>query len=553
MATPLDTVIHTPVAPDSAVSGHEVVDRAAHNRWARWLWPSFFDVILIALPVWFFGVAGGGVGLLLADGDTGWHIRTGDWILAHRSFIHGDIFSFSKAGEPWFAWEWLSDVIFSALHSSSGLQGIALFGIVAAVLYCGLIFRHMVWRGANMFVAIPLVLLGFGAATVHLLARPHLFTLVLVPAVAWLIQADLRRPGPRIWALVGLALLWANLHGGWLALIALLALTAVGLAAESLLGKRQWKLVRRYCLLALACLAVSLVNPYGWRLHAHIWQYLNADWIKSLVGEFRSPEFRGETMAAYEFILLASGVAAGAQLLRREIVAPLWILFWAHSSLESGRHIPLFVAVALPFLAAEIQRAWDAWAEGRRRNSVAGILNALAAESAPNLTRTSLWPGAVLALTVAGFLPLKSAGGFPSERFPVKLVNQQRDRIAGARIFTEDQWADYLIYRFSPGLKVFFDGRSDFYGKDLTLEYCRMMDAQPDWERLLDKYRFDAVLIRPKMALAAVLKVSPRWRVVQDDGWAILFVPSSAGVPSAGGAFRVALAEKSRPRPNEMP
>ena len=51
-----------------------------------------------------------GVKTLLGDCDTGWHIRTGEWILANHQAPMRDMFSFSKPGDPWFAWEWLSDI-----------------------------------------------------------------------------------------------------------------------------------------------------------------------------------------------------------------------------------------------------------------------------------------------------------------------------------------------------------------------------------------------------------------------------------------------------------
>src|SRR6516225_1739261 len=70
---------------------------------------------------------------LLADGDTGWHIRTGDFILAHHRVPWTDLFSFSRPPEPWFAWEWLSDVFFSVLYAHAGLDAVA--GL-AAVLRC---------------------------------------------------------------------------------------------------------------------------------------------------------------------------------------------------------------------------------------------------------------------------------------------------------------------------------------------------------------------------------------------------------------------------------
>src|SRR5579862_7188823 len=100
--------------------------------WARILLPSLPDFLFLALLLWLF--AAGGANGLLADGDTGWHIRTGDYILAHHAVPHKDIFSFTRPDAPWYAWEWLSDVIFSALHQAWGVKGIA---FLAGVLVCG--------------------------------------------------------------------------------------------------------------------------------------------------------------------------------------------------------------------------------------------------------------------------------------------------------------------------------------------------------------------------------------------------------------------------------
>jgi len=438
--------------------------------------------------------------------------------------VSGDIFSFTKPGQPWFAWEWLTDVFFALLHNAMGLKGILLFGIIASAVFSGLLFRHMVWRGANLFIALPLTLMGFGSATIHLLARPHLWTMVLVAATAWWIQSDLRKPSPFIWLLVPLTALWTNLHGGWPALIALLGLTAVGVTLE------DWSFVRtkRYLALAAACFSASILNPYGWNLHKHMAEYLAADWIKELVNEFSSPSFRGENMLQFEVLLLGSLLAVGLIAQRREFVGPLWVLFWAHSALVSARHIPLFVGVALPFLADELQRMWQKWVQGAEKKSTAAILDGMARESQPALSRTSVWAIIPFIIITLPQVEIPWPKDFPPERFPVKLVAAHEAEIRGARVFTEDQWADYLIYRFTPDQKVYFDGRSDFYGETLTREYCDAMSARHGWSKVLDKYGFTRVLLKPKTPLASVLKITPGWRVAADDTQAILFVRTQA-------------------------
>lgn len=519
------------------------------GRVARWLMPSLFDLLFVSLPFWFFGLADGGTGLLLFDGDTGWHIRTGDWILQHRQFVSGDMFSFTKPGQPWFAWEWLSEVVFSLLHSTAGMKGILLFGILCSALFCGLIFRHMVWRGANVFIALPLALMGFGSATVHLLARPHLWTLLLVAGSSWLIQADLRRPTKWIWALVPLTAVWTNLHGGWLSLIAIEGLVVAGTALEAWQGAAEWATAKRYLTLVPACLAASLLNPYGWHLHAHMLEYLQANWIKDMVSEFQSPSFRSENVTQYEVILLGSLVVAGWALRRKQFVGPLLILFWGHSSLVSARHIPIFVAIALPFFADEIQGVWTTWTASAKKNSTWRILDNLAGEAQPGLARTSVWSAIPFIVIALPLLPIPWPTDFPSLRFPTGMAARHAAMLKQSRVVTEDQWADYLIYKFYPDQKVYFDGRSDFYGEAATKEYAKLLGAEPGWKSVMDKYGFTVALLKVKSPLSTVLKESRAWQVVEDDGKTIVFRRRAAVVAAVVGGGM----ENTEPGANEIP
>src|ERR1700723_4523556 len=91
---------------------------------ARFL-PSLTDIAFL-MPLIFIFIKLDGARTLLGDGDTGWHIRTGEWILAHHSVPQVDMFSYSRPGAPWFAWEWLWDVVFAMLHQRWGLAGVVL-------------------------------------------------------------------------------------------------------------------------------------------------------------------------------------------------------------------------------------------------------------------------------------------------------------------------------------------------------------------------------------------------------------------------------------------
>ena len=159
------------------------------SRWARLLIPSLSDLFFLAILVWLY-MSSGAVAWqgLLADADVGWHIRTGEYILGHHAVPHVDLYSFSKPSAPWYAWEWLTDVMYAGLHGIAGLKGIVLMAAVLIGLFAWTLVRRMVSREVHLFVALVVALLGVGGSSVHFLARPHLLTLVLLSISVWIIE-----------------------------------------------------------------------------------------------------------------------------------------------------------------------------------------------------------------------------------------------------------------------------------------------------------------------------------------------------------------------------
>lgn len=499
---------------------------AAAGRIRELLLPSFSDWLFAALLGWLF-IAGSGWSVLLADGDTGWHIRAGEFILDQARLPASDLFSFTRAGEHWYAWEWLSDVLFACCYRLGGLKGVVLPAGGVIALYLTLLFRHMLWRRANAFVALSCCLLGAGASGIHFLARPHIFTLLLLSASLWLLDRDREKPSRAVWLLVPLTGVWVNLHAGFLALLACLALQVAGAGLETWWERRSlmraWFAVRRRVALLVACAAATLANPYGIGLHRHVAQYLKSDWIREAVDEFQSPKFRSESAIQFEILLFAGLLAAGLMLRRRQVADALMVVAWSHAALVSVRHIPVFVVAATPILAAEASRWWAGWAQTRPAQSLAGIANALAADFSAGFRRTTPWPALLMLALVFVGAPLRWPRDFPEIKFPVGLVGRQQAHLAGTRVFTSDQWGDYLIYRFYPRQRVFIDGRSDFYGPELGKLYLRVAYGHTEWRGTLDRYRISAVLAPTEWPLASILRQDPAWRLVEEEGPAVLF------------------------------
>ncbi|MDX2149305.1 MAG: hypothetical protein SFV54_01115 [Bryobacteraceae bacterium] len=517
---------------------------ARQSVWLRWLVPSFSDLFFVSVLVWLFVAGSGGWTSLLLDGDAGWHIRVGEYVLDNGKVPSADLFSFTRPGEVWYAWEWLSDVVYGGVHRVAGLKGVVLVAGVVIALFAVVLFRHVLWAGANLFAAMPVVLLAVGASTLHHLARPHVFTLLFFAASLWLIDRDRRRADRWVWVLIPVSVVWTNLHGGFFALVATLGLLTVGTAAEEWVGSRTWTRPLRYALLSAGCLAASVVNPFGIQLHLHIASYLRSDWIRNMVQEFQSPNFRSENLLQAQALLFMGLMAAALLLSRRRFVEVLWILFWAHSALGSARHVPLFAIVAAPVIAFELTRLWNWTFATAAPRSLGRILADLAADNTPGAGRVTVWALAPALLLV---LPLDSRWpkDFPEAAFPVDIVNRYQERLIAGRVFTSDQWADYLIYRSYPRQRVFIDGRSDFFGPELGNEYLQASHAQWRWREILDKYRIDTVLGPPDWPLITLLKGHRDWQLITDSGKAVLLSRRRAA-DRPGGIQR----DASRPNDN---
>ena len=186
------------------------------SQFAIKLLPSLTDFAFL-MPIAFLFGRMEGVKTLLSDCDTGWHIRTGKWILAHGWVPTRDLFSFSRPGEPWFAWEWLSDVLFAKLNSAGGLQAVVLFSILLVSVTFMLLYL-VARRKANALVSIAVTMLAAAASSIHWLARPHLFTLlflVLFYAALERVREGRTRLGgvPYLAILPVATILWTNLLG----------------------------------------------------------------------------------------------------------------------------------------------------------------------------------------------------------------------------------------------------------------------------------------------------------------------------------------------------
>ena len=444
------------------------------------------------------------------------------------------------ASQPWFAWEWLFDIVIGAIHHYAGLNGVVFFSAVLIALTFTLVLRVTLARGATLLVVLPLLLLAVTTASIHMLARPHLLSWLFAMIVFAILDAPSDVSWRRLLWLPLLMLLWANIHGGFLLGFVLLGCFLVDAFIACVADRNSAgagaMLVRLAAVTGLSAFA-TFINPYGFRLYTHIYGYLSDRFLMDHINEFQSPNFHQWAPRCFALLLIVSFAGVAAQRGRIRPAHLLIALFCAYSGLYSSRNLPiaslLIVLIMAPIYSQSIQDASRNEALVPRFRLLLGRYSALS----QRLTSTELrlhwplWPvGAILVGTWicahGGRLGGKQYmdAHFDANRFPVRAASFLASNGIRDPLFGPDSWGGYLIYRLYPANKVFVDDRHDLYGSTFFRKYLQTINVAPGWEKLLNDEDVQWVVIPYQSALANILEITPGWQKRYEDPTAVIYV-----------------------------
>lgn len=512
------------------------------SRWFALLVPSVADLLFAALLL---GLSCGALGrVLLRDAGTGWHIRNGQLMLQTHSITRIDPFSATMSGQPWYAWEWLYDLLIAAVHYVLGLNGVVFSSAAIMAAAFVLVFRLAMRRGGSLPITLFLLVLSLGASAVHFLARPHVLSWLLT--VIWFELLDSAaygaepKKGRRLFFLPVLMLLWVNLHGGFLLGFALLVVYLVGGVIQYFSCPEQRQAIGRWLkqlgLVSVLSLLASFVNPYGYKLHLHIYRYLSDRFLMNHVSEFRSPDFHGVAQQCFAVLLLLTMAALASARRMHQPDRLLATLLAAFSGLYAARNLPvasmLLTLMIAPLLSETIAKAGE-------NAGVASWLRALLSrlhrfglrmEKMELRFHGHLW---IVLVFVCGLWACLHGGRlgstqlinayFDEKRFPVEAAEVIAKRGIREPIFCPDQWGGYLIYRLYPQTKVLVDDRHDLYGEQFFKDYLKVVFVQPEWAKVLDERHVNWVLVEKNSSLGTILEQTSGWKLIHEDGTAMLY------------------------------
>jgi hypothetical protein len=456
----------------------------------------------------------------VTDPDVWWHLKTGQYIAEHKSVPHTDPFSYTRAGEPWVAHEWLTEILLYKLERSTGFGGLI---VVFSAVLCAAFFVLYLRCGPAPYVAGVVTLCAAWATAPVWGVRPQVLSLLLTSL--WLLILERSEHDPKLlWWTPPLTLLWVNLHAGFALGLVLSALFLSGELVERVLegSPRSTPRLRLAALILLLDLLIVPFNPNGLRMFSYPLETLRSAAMQSYLGEWASPNFHHAEY--WPFLLVVLGTFATLSWSRREVRPRdlLLLLVSIYASLGSIRMMPLFVLIAAPLVC---RRLWD-WPMSHSQRL------------RPRPEFAPLFNGAIM-LAMAVFASVHTAMVIQRQpqaemqRFPARAVAFLLTYPPSGPIFNHYDWGGYLIWKLYPGTRVFIDGRADLYGKALLDQFANTYQFKGDWQHPLQQWGIDTVLIPRDSALATGLRSSPGWTVAYEDTQAVVLTAPSHTVQAA--------------------
>lgn len=464
--------------------------------------------------------------LPLTDPDYFWHLKTGEYIVAHAALPAGDVFSHTRAGHPWVLHEWLFEVLLYATSAGLGTTGVRLLAATLIVSALAISFTTA-RRLASAATTWPPLLIGAYAFAAAMSPRPQLLTYVCFAIyLAVLLRFKYEHATRPLVVLPFVMVVWVNAHAAYAVGIALLLLFtacewmawAGGPARDPAAKRRLVRLSQAVFLVVIA----SLANPGLFERWLYPLQVVGMQ-VNQLIQEWQSPDFHDAQSQAYLLLVLMFFVAAVYGARKPDLTELALPLVFIVAGYISKRHVPLAVLVLVPFTALALARGPSAalkafvlglrpvrWYMARRGHGqelgkyeyglnwlvACTIALCLPAYVHGEQTQAERRPGKVLAEGAVDFIVAHGLGG--------KLLNEYGD-------------GGYLIYRLAPHARVAVDGRADMYGDKFIKEYLRVYQGADGWQAKFERMGVDLAVLPLDAPIRQLLLENGRFRELYRD------------------------------------
>ncbi|OQA92549.1 MAG: hypothetical protein BWY26_00180 [Elusimicrobia bacterium ADurb.Bin231] len=391
------------------------------------------------------------------DVDYWGHLFFGRKTLETRRIQRTDIYSYTALGREWTNHEWLGEVAFYSVYNRAAEKGLIFFKLLIGFVTGIFLFATLMLYSKNYKIVFSIYLLAMSLVYAGASFRPHLFTYLLLSACLFLVHLYIKNKNELfLWCLIPVMILWANLHGGFVAGIILIAVL--------LFGER----FKRYYYFMIVLILSSLITPYGVKLWKALFVALTNPLTSQYITEWMpfNPDDFSWLGYVYLFYIVLCAVSALSCLRYGRYACFIAVLSGIIFALKSARHIPLLAIIASPFIMIYFEKL--------KNKHIASALI------------FSAYPQFFLIVFLS--LSNPSARIEAGNKFPSGAVNFIKENKISGNIFNEFNWGEYVIWHLNESCKVAIDGRYDtVYPVEYLGNYFEKGEIPPNTDYLLVK------------------------------------------------------------------
>jgi hypothetical protein len=415
---------------------------------------------------------------LLNGPDPFWHWDVGRRIV-QSGLPRTDPYSFLTAHRDWVLNQWGADWVFGLMDRLGGLPLLA----VAAALLVGAgvaLTGWQMWQQAPSLWSVGLLALVMMASLGNWSLRGNLFTFLLIP----LLLAELRRERTRPLPILGLLVLWANLHATFLLGLGLSVLSAVSRAALARDLSPPQRL-RTPAILLLGGTLAGAATPYGFTYYASIVDLLSRS-SAGTISEWGPPQLLAPQVLPYTILVAIVLVSIAWTATRNDLPAITIIVATALFGLQAVRNIaPAAIVVGIVGVPY-VRLSWEALigrdpsppGAVRRRDRVAAAA-----------------VGTMATLGTLIVVPWSTDVGDHTSRMPLETIAHLDQLDREARVFVSSFWAPAVASLTGPHVRTAVDGRLELFTDAELQDFQLALQARHGWQAPLDRWCVTDVVV----------------------------------------------------------
>lgn len=318
-----------------------------------------------------------------------------------------------------------------------------------------------------------------------------------------------------------LFLIWVNMHGGFALGIFIYGLFLINKVIAVFLDKDNPADIKKLIIFFFISILITVINPFG--ISQYNWYFTHISYpLGSLIVEW-VPSGLTTQIAVFILGLIYLTLLFSVKT-RFKYFWVLMIISMAIAAIKANRNTPFFWITLFLVVSDVLQKDLEKIETGKLWQNIFYVLVFIGVVTAFLINSQKVW----------GFINNKNnfckAGltNYPCDA--VEFIS--RHPLTGRNIYNTYEWGGYLEWKL-PQYQYFVDGRMPVWptpeGKSPYAVYLEIVQARPGYQKILDKYKTDSLLIGSGTFLDLELQKNTNtlWREIYRDEIAVVYGKSN--------------------------